>query len=82
MNSILKVLFVSTLIFGSGKITPSFINSLVSMLCGGTTNSVVDDKVREIVSQVRGEVEQRADESFTTFEPVEVMKQVVGNSIA
>lgn len=47
------------------------------MLCGGTTNAEVDDKVREIVSQVRGEVEQRADESFSIFEPIEVMRQVV-----
>lgn len=48
------------------------------MLCGGAEHADVDDKVKEVVSQVRGEVEQRADESFPYFEPVEVMKQVVG----
>ena len=48
------------------------------MLCGGSSKTEVDDKIRTLVNQVKSEVEKQANETFTVFEPVEVMQQVVG----
>lgn len=48
------------------------------MLCGGTVDNVVNDEVKEITMKMKGEVEKKANESFSTFEPVAVMTQVVG----
>ena len=53
---------------------------LVAMLCGGTTEAVVDERVKEVAMKMKGEVEKHANESFSTFEPVEAMTQVVGVS--
>lgn len=52
---------------------------LVAMLCGGTTEAVVDERVKEVAMKMKGEVEKQANES-STFEPVEAMTQVVGVS--
>ena len=47
------------------------------MLCGGSSKTEVDDKIRTLVNQVKSEVEKQANETFTVFEPVEAMQQVV-----
>ena len=51
------------------------------MLCGGTVDRVVDDEVKEVAMKMKGEVEKKANESFSTFEPVAAMTQVVGVNI-
>lgn len=48
------------------------------MLCGGSSKTEVDNKIRTLVNQVKSEVEKQANETFTVFEPVEAMQQVVG----
>lgn len=40
--------------------------------------SAVDDRVIEVVNQVRPEVESQLNEKFSVFKPVEVARQVVG----
>ncbi|KAM7459030.1 cystatin-B [Blastocystis sp. ATCC 50177/Nand II] len=50
------------------------------MLCGGTTEAVVDERVKEVAMKMKGEVEKQANESFSTFEPVEAMTQVVAGT--
>lgn len=48
------------------------------MLCGGSTGTEVDDNIRGLVNQVKTEVEKQTNISYSVFEPVEAMKQVVG----
>lgn len=48
------------------------------MLCGGSTGAEVDDRIRGLVNQVKTEVEKQTNVSYSVFEPVEAMKQVVG----
>ena len=51
------------------------------MLCGGVSNATVDDKVKKMVADFKGEVESQLNETFTTFNPIEATQQVVGNRI-
>ena len=49
------------------------------MLCGGVSNTTVDDKVKKMVADFKGEVESQLNETFTTFNPIEATQQVVGS---
>ena len=51
-----------------------------AMLCGGTSSYEVDETVKKITSQMKAEVEKQANESFSTFEPIEAMTQVVAGT--
>lgn len=48
------------------------------MLVGHMISSPVDERVVEVVNQVRPQVESQINEKFSIFKPVEVAKQVVG----
>lgn len=51
------------------------------MLCGGASNTEVNDKIKTLVGQVKSEVEKQTNESYSTFEPVEAMQQVVRSTL-
>ena len=51
------------------------------MLCGGVSNTTVDDKVKKMVADFKGEVESQLNETFAVFNPIEATQQVVGNWI-
>ncbi|CBK22718.2 uncharacterized protein [Blastocystis hominis] len=48
-----------------------------AMLVGHMISSPVDERVVEVVNQVRPQVESQINEKFSIFKPVEVAKQVV-----
>lgn len=48
------------------------------MMVGHMITTPVDDRVVEVVNQVRPQVESQINEKFSIFKPVEVAKQVVG----
>lgn len=50
---------------------------VASMLCGGVSSAPVDEKVKKMVADFKGEVESRLNEQFTTFNPIEATHQVV-----
>lgn len=47
-------------------------------MTGQMIKTPVDDRVLEVVNQVKPEVESQLNEEFSIFKPVEVAKQVVG----
>ena len=52
--------------------------TLGAMMVGHMITTPVDDRVVEVVNQVRPQVESQINEKFSVFKPVEVAKQVVG----
>ena len=47
-------------------------------MVGHMITTPVDDRVVDVVNQVRPQVESQLNEKFSIFKPVEVAKQVVG----
>ena len=77
MYAATKILLIATVLCAASIRFFTFF-TVGAMMVGHMITTPVDDRVVEVVNQVRPQVESQINEKFSIFKPVEVAKQVVG----